>query len=228
MASTLLELRTQVLINLNDLQNSVTGIGDRYTSVALNSIINSAVRHYTKHLNSFYQGYLSTDLPINILANTNTYALANTFRTPIYEARRTIGTTNYYLNPIHTYNSLISTIAISNEEWVPSYHLEGMNIVFSMYPASNETAAVVLKHQTKVAALTTDVSTVNDQLYEAEDCIVLKATVQALKTKDVSGALKNISGWESELEIAERAFFTQVGNRYVKPDRPISVDDIAD
>ena len=62
----------------------------------------------------------------------------------------------------------------------------------------------------------------------AEDCIALKTAMRMLRAKDVSGALKNITGWGQELKEAERAFFMQVGNRYVKPDKPnpVEVDQI--
>ena len=100
--------------------------------------------------------------------------------------------------------------------------------MFSSYPATNELAAVTVEHQMKPTDLPTDTTALNDQFYDAEDCIILRATIFALKSKDVSGALKNIGGWESELRNSEKVFFSQVGNRYVKPDHPIPADELMD
>lgn len=223
MATTLLDLRNRVLVMLNDLQDAITGTGDRYKTQNLNITINAVMHHYERLLNSNYQGFLNTTVVINILANVTTYALGSTFRSPIYEVRRTIQNVDYSLNPVLTYNATLYTVPVSNEIWIPSFHLEGNNIVFSYLPQSDEAGAVTVKFQKKLLDLALDVDTLDDQLYDAEDCIVIKSAIRALKAKDVSGALKNIGGWEKELTEAERAFFQQVGNRYVKPDRPIPV-----
>lgn len=228
MASTLLQLRKRVLDHLNDLQDEATATGDRYKTAALNRFLNAAVRHYANRLNAFYQGYLSVTVPLNIVGGTSSYDLGPTFRSPIYEVRRVIDNVDYFLNPIHTYYGIMTLDTVPNTNWLPSYHLEGSTILFSQVPQTNETAAVIIKHQKKLAELTSDVSALDDQLYDAEDCIVLKTVIWALKSKDVSGALKNISGHEAELKDSEGVFYSQVGNRYVKPDKPIPVDDLND
>lgn len=228
MAATLLQLRVGVLDNLNDLQNEPAGTGDRYKLSALNRAINRSIRHYANKLNAFFQGYLTGTITLDILSGVNSYALGTSFRSPIYQVRRTVNNVDYYLNPIYPYNQIIATDLIPNTEWLPSHWLEGNTIFFNMYPASNETGAVVIKHQYKLVDLSLDTSALDDQLYDAEDCIMLRATIAMLKAKDVSGAFKNISGWEGQLKDAEAVFFSQVGNRYVKPDKPLPVDTIQD
>lgn len=213
---------------LNDLQDPVLGTGDRYKILNLNQTINDVIHHYERLLNSLYQGYLSIDLPINLVSGQSIYPLPSTFRSPIYEIRRTINDINYYINPVHTYNAVLSTTPVANSQFLPSYHLEGNSLVVSYPPESNETAGLILKHQLKLLNLILDTDQLNDQLYDAEDCVVIKSAIRALKAKDVSGALKNIAGWESELGLAESAFFMQVGNRYVKPDRPIPIQYMSD
>lgn len=228
MAATLLELRIRVLDGLNDLQDEVAGTGERYTKSSLNRTINRSMKHYCNHLNTFYQGYLRTSLTINALANTRSYALPSTFRSPIYEVRRTINTLNVPLKPRHLYNFTIPTDPIPNDAWIPCYELQGNTLVLSSAPMSNETAALTLDHQAKLADLATDVSTLDDQLYDAEDCIVIRTIVMMLRAKDVSGAFKNIEGWEGQLADSERVFFAQVGNRYVPPDVPIPTQEFYD
>lgn len=223
MAATLLNLRNRVLINLNDLQDAITGTGDRYKNLNLNSTINDVIHHYERLLNSFYQGYLSTDISINLLSGVTSYALGSGFRSPIYEVRRTVNDVNFYLNPVLTYNAILTNINVSNNQWTPSYRLEGNNIIFSYPPSDAEAAGVIVKHQKKLVNLAIDSSPLDDQLFDAEDCIVLKSSIRALRAKDISGALKNISGWDKELQESEKAFFMQAGNRFVKPDRPIPI-----
>lgn len=221
MAATLLTLRNRVLYDLNDNQNAVTGTGDRYKTPQLNSIINQCIRYYANMLNSCYQGYLNDVILLNLVANQVSYSLGASFRSPIYDIRRTLNQVNYPLFPFTPYNTVLSTIPVPNAIWTPTFWLEGQNIVFSYPPQSDETAAVVIKYQKKLPELVADNNQLDDQLYDAEDCIVLRSAIRALKAKDVSGALKDISGWESELMASERTFMMQVGNRYVKPDRPI-------
>lgn len=221
MASTLLTLRNRVLYELNDNQNAVTATGDRYKTPQLNSIINQVIKFYGNMLNSNYQGYLSVDLPLSILANVSRYNLGSVFRSPIYQIRRQIDEVIYYMEPFTPYNAVLSTVAVPNAGWVPTFWLEGTYINFSYPPQADEVNACTIKYQKKLTELVSDVSELDDELYDAEDCIVLRATIRALKSKDVSGALKNVAGWEKELAEAERVFMMQVGNRYVKPDRPI-------
>lgn len=228
MAATLLELRIRVLDGLNDLQDEVAGTGERYTKSSLNRTINGSIRHYCNHLNTFYQGYMSNTLSVNAIANTRSYALPSTFRTPIYEIRRTVNQLDVPLSPRQLYNFVVSTDSVPNESWFPCYELQGTTIVFSSAPMSNETSAVTIRHQKKLTDLATDVSILDDQLYDAEDCIVFRSIVMALRAKDVSGAFKNIEGWEGQLVDAERVFFAQVGNRYVKPDIPIPTQELYD
>lgn len=206
---------------LNDLKNSTTGTGDRYNDFAVVQTINDVMHYYERELNSFYQGYLSTTITINLLAGVNTYPLGITFRSPIYTVRRTIATIDYFLDEMGPYNSIYQTTPVDNGLWLPPYTLEGNSIVFAYAPTSNETAGVRVKHQLMLPNLTTLVSTLNDQMYDAEDCIVIRSAVRLLRAKDVSGAFKNTTGWDKELQDAEKNFYCQVGNRYVKPDRPI-------
>lgn len=224
MAATLLQLRRRVLINLNDLVDEVNARGERYTRgnsvTAINQIINSSIHHYEQKLNSLYQGYLSVDLPINLVSNVQSYSLGANFRTPIFHVKRIIQDDEHELRPFNNYYAVKSTVAIPNQSYFPSYELEQSNIVFSYPPTDNETAGIIVKFPKKLPDLLTDISVLDDQLYDAEDCIVLKATLRALKTKDVSGALKNAEGWRDELREAEIAFYLQVGNRYVLPDKP--------
>lgn len=223
MAATLLELRNQVLVNLNDLQDPITGEGDRYKVPNLNIQINGVVQQYVRLLNSNYQGYLNAEIAVDITAGDTAYDLGSDFRSPIYQVRRTINNVIFYQNPISTYNAILSTQTVPNVSWCPSYHLEGNFIVFSYPPQDDEMAASIVQYQGKVPDMVMDSDELNDQLYDAEDCIVIRSTLRALKAKDVSGALKNITGWEKELIDAERAFYQQVGNRYVKPDKPIPI-----
>ncbi len=228
MAANRLQLRIRVLDHLNDIQDEATGTGDRYKVPTLNRFINSAVRFYTNQLNTFYQGYFNREISLDILANVRDYDLGNSFRSPVYEVRRTIDTLDYYLNPVHPYNLILSTVPVPNASWLPTYHLEGNHIVFTDLPSANELSAIRIKHQKKVADFTDDVTELDDQLYDAEECIVIKSAIYALKAKDVSGSLKDITGLESELKLCEAAFMTQVGNRYIKPDKPIPSDGFDD
>lgn len=228
--ATLLDLRIAVLDHLNDLQDATAGTGERYSTASLNRAINNAVRHYANYLNSYYQGYLSTSYTINAVAGTRAYATPATFRSPIYEVRRTITGTNIDvpLRPVHPYNYVVSTLSQPNASWYPDYYIEGPNLCFSSAPESNETSAFTVKHQKKIADLAADGSTLESELYDAEECIAIYATILALRAKDVSGAFKNIEGWEAQLRDCEKAFFMQVGNRYVRPDQPIPTQDMYD
>lgn len=221
--ATLLELRNRVYGYLNDLQSSTafTGSGDRYPSYILNSIINDSMRHYTNLLNSNYQGYLSTEISINLVANQNEYLLPASFRSPIYDIRRILNQTNYPLYPVENYHFPTDLTPTPNNSWLPGYAIRGQNIWFNLYPTSNESNAVSIRFQAKVDPLVGDADPLINQLYDAEDCIVLRAVVRALQAKDVTGALKSITGWKEELRDAEVTFWTQVGNRYIKLDKPI-------
>lgn len=226
MAATLLELRNRVYSYVNDLQSltAFTGSGDRYPAYIVNSVINDAIRHYVKILNANYQGYLSTEITISLVANVNEYALPVGFRSPIYDIRRTINQVDYPLMACESYHYATTTVATPNEVWLPSYAIRGQNIWFSVRPTSNEADAVRIRFQQKVAPLTTDsgaTGTLIDQLYDAEDCIVIRSVVRLLQAKDVTGALKSITGWKEELRDVEAAFWLQVGNRYMKLERPI-------
>lgn len=228
MAATLLELRNRVYSYLNDLQSltTFTGSGDRYPSYVVNSVINDSIRHYVKVLNANYQGYLSNEITLSIVANVNEYALPSTFRSPIYDIRRTINQIDYPLTATESYHYTIATVPTPNEIWLPSYAIRGQNIWFSLYPTSNEADAVRIRFQRKVTPLTTDggaTGTLIDELYDAEDCIVIRSVVRLLQAKDVTGALKSITGWKEELRDVEAAFWLQVGNRYMKLERPVPV-----
>lgn len=214
--TTLLDLRTRVLGYLND------PVVERYNVPSVNSAINDAMIHYQRILQSNYQGYLSTNYSLDVISGQKTYALSAAFRSPVYQVRRTIQLTDYFLDPFIPYNVLLDTNTVDNSSWLPFWYLEGNSITFSTAPASNETGAVIIKHQEKLTRLSIDASPLNDQMYDAEDCIVLKATIRLLKSKDVSGAFKDIGGFRDELKEAENSFWSQVGNRYVKPDRPLS------
>lgn len=234
MAATRRDLRRLVLINLNDLVDETFARGERYTSITsnstivLDSLINAAMLHYAQKLDSFYQGYLNSDLFINLIANKSVYPLGPTFRSPIYHVKRILENNEYELKPYFDYFAVRSSIPTTNTSFFPTYGLEGNSIVFSYPPADNELAGVVVKFPKKIVELTSDEQEIDDQLYDAIDCIVLRATLRALKTKDVSGALKNAQGWNDELQEAERAFYMQVGNRVVVPDhpQPIVYDDL--
>lgn len=220
MASTLLQLRKRTLIYLNDLQKIATGNGVRYNDVALNQIINDVTVNYVKIINRFYQGYLSIPLSINLLANTNKYALGSTFRSPIYEARRTINGMDYPLAPKTPYLYTLDTTPIPNTSFLPDFWLEGNSIVFSQFPAANEANGVTIKFPMKSVSLVNDGDALDDQLYEVEDCVVIRTAQRALRAKDVSGALKNVSGWDKELQDAELTLYGQIGNRYLISDKP--------
>lgn len=228
--ATRLDLRIAVLDHLNDLQDATAGLGERYDSSALNRAINNSIRHYANLLNSFYQGYLNTSFTIDALAGVASYATPATFRSPIYEVRRVISGTDIDvpLNPVHPYKYILSTISQPNNTWYPTYHLEGPNIIFSSAPTSDEIGAFTVKHQKKITDLVLDTDSLDPELYDAEECIAIYATIIALRAKDVSGAFKNIEGWEGQLRECERAFFMQVGNRYVRPDQPIPTQDLHD
>ena len=228
--TTLLDLRIAVLDCLNDLQDETAGLGERYSKPSLNRAINDSIRHYANHLNSFYQGYLSSDYSVDVVAGTSSYAMPATFRSPIYEVRRTIvgSNINVPLRPVHPYKYMLTTQYQPNSTWYPDYWLEGNTLMLSSAPDTNETGALLVKYQKKLVALTTDVSVLDAQLYEAEECIAIYAAIKALRAKDVSGAFKNIEGWEGQLKECERTFFMQVGNRYVRPDQPIPTQDMYD
>ena len=223
--ATLKELRKDVLLNLNDLADTSAVSGQRYQTVALNSFINSAARHYVNALDSMYQGYLSSDLSVDVLASVSKYALGSTFRTPIYHVRRTILNFDYPLDATIPYNGTLSTIPVPNNEWQPNYWLEGNTLCLTSSPVSNETGALIVKFPFKMVPLVLDTDPLDDQMYDAEDCIKLHATIRALKAKDVSGALKSVMGWEEELQKAEKAFYCQVGNRFVRMDKPLPIED---
>lgn len=228
--ATRLDLRIAVLDHLNDLQDATAGLGERYDAASLNRAINNSIRHYANLLNSFYQGYLSTSYTIDALAGVRSYATPATFRSPIYEVRRTIVGTNIDvpLRPTHVYNYALSTVSQPNSSWYPNYYIEGPNLVLTSAPDSDELSALTVKHQKKIIDLATDVSVLDAELYDAEECIAIYATILALRAKDVSGAFKNIEGWEGQLRDCEKAFFMQVGNRYVRPDQPIPTQDMYD
>lgn len=226
MAATLLELRNRVYGYLNDLQStsSFTGAGDRYPAYVVNSAINDSLIHYVKILNSNFQGYLYTSLSINILANVREYSLGPTFRSPIYEVRRTINQVSFVLTPFQENLIPIDTTPIPNSIWLPSYSLRQNNIIFNMFPDSNETGGVTVHFQGKVTRLAADGTELPDTLYDLEDCIVIRSVIRLLQAKDVTGALKSIGGWRQEIVEAETAFWQQVGNRYTRPDKPIPIE----
>ncbi len=224
MASTLFQLRTRELIYLNDLQNTINASGSRYQTPYLNQITNDVVKYYTRLLNSNYQGYLSSSITLDIIGGIKVYALGPSFRSPIYEVRRTINQVDYNLDPFHPYEVALDTTPVPNSSWLPRYYLEGNNIVFLGIPQSDEFQAVTIKFQAKTVDLVSDSDQIDDQLYDAEDCIVLRSVLRALRAKDVSGALKNTIGFDNELKDAENTFYCQVGNRYIRHDHPIPTD----
>lgn len=223
--ATLLQLRQRVLVQLNDAQATgfTVGNGDRYKIPQINQTINDVQQFYVKMIAQFYQGYFRSPAPIsvNALAGVDRYALGPTFRSPILEARRTINNTNYTLDPLQPYMFNRSITLVDNSVWLPNYWLEGNTIAFSSAPINNETAAVIVSFQGKIADLLLDASTTDDQLYDAEGCIVLRSSIRLLKAKDVSGALKTIGGWEKELQDEERIMMSQIGKRFIKHDKPI-------
>lgn len=221
MAATLIELRRRTLVMLNDLFNETTVTGELYTNTAVNRTINDCMLYYAKIINSFYQGYLSSTISINLVANQTTYALGSTFRSPIYSVRRTIQNEIFNLFPFQNYLGVNTTDAVPNNTYLPTYQLEGNNIVFSAPPTDNEVGGVVVRFQKKLVELAADASILDDELYDAEDCIIIRSAVRLLRGKDVSGGLKNSNGWVQELQDAEKAFYLQAGNRYVKQDVPI-------
>lgn len=229
MAATLLELRKGVLIHLNDLQDSALATGDRYKPVPLNSTINDVVNYYARQLDMFYQGYLHSEISINLVANQTVYPLGATFRSPVYQIRRTRADSlvDVPLWPRMTYESVISTVAVPNQDYYPSCELRGNSLVLSAPPSDAETAAIVVSFPKKMTVLVNDSDALDDQLYDAEDCIKLRTAIRMLRAKDVSGALKGISSYETELKASDASFFTQIGNRFVRPDQPIPTTDDA-
>ncbi len=221
--ATLLQLRQRILVQLNDYQATgfAVGNGDRYKIPQINQTINDVYHFYEKMVNQFYQGYLYQVIPVNAIAGIDTYPLGSTFRSPIYEIRRIINQTNYTLTPVMPYMFNRATILQSNSTWVPDFWLEGQSLCLNTAPTDNEANAFYVKFQGKLADLTADISTTNDQLYDGEGCIVIRSCIRLLKSKDVSGALKNIAGWEKELMDEERLFMTQIGKRFIKNDAPI-------
>jgi len=226
MAATLLQLRNRVYGYLNDLQSltTFTGAGDRFPAFVVNSVINDAIKHYVKVLNANYQGYLRTSVIIDLVAGQRRYTLGPTFRSPIYEVRRTINQIDFPIFPFQDYTIPIDQTPVPNDIFLPSYFLDQNFIVFNMIPQQNETAAVTIYFQGKVLDLTFDSTPLPDTLYDLEDCVVLKTVIRLLQGKDVSGALKSITGWKEELKEAEVAFWQQVGNRYVQHDKPIPIE----
>ncbi len=232
MAITLLQLRRDVLINVNDLVDEVNARGERYTrsnsSTAVNAIINSAMHHYEQKLNSLYQGYLSNSISVNLLAGVRVYPLGTNFRSPLFHVKRILENDESELKPFNSYYSTQSSIPVGNSSFFPQYELEGNSLVLSAPPASNETGGIVVKFPKKLVDLVLDTDLMDDQMYDAKDCIVLRATKRLLLSKDVSGAFKNADGWDAELKEAEAAFYSQVGNRYLLSDKPnpVTYDDI--
>lgn len=221
MAATLIDLRRRTLVMLNDLFDEITVSGELYSNAALNITINDCILFYAKKLNSLYQGYLSSNLAVNLIANQATYSLGSTFRSPIYTIKRTIQNQTFNLYPFHTYLGVTSTDPIPNVSFLPTYQLEGNSITFSAPPAENEANGVIIKFPKKLAKLTNDNDPLDDELYDAEDCIIIRSALRSLRGKDVSGGLKNVNGWKEELNDAEQAFYLQAGNRYVQQDTPI-------
>lgn len=220
MALSLLEIRRKILIYLNDLEDETLATGDRFDSVVqINSVINDTIRYYANQLDSFYQGYLSTDYTLNALANTRIYALPANFRTPIYKIKRTINTYEYTLNKKEDYITVRDTTSVDNLSWLPAYWIEGRNILFDSAPINAENGAMIIKFAKKITLLSLDVSTLDEELYDAEDCIIIRSVIRLLRSRDVSGALKNVDGWKNELQDAETNFYQQVGKRYVAPER---------
>lgn len=221
--ATLLQLRQRTLVLLNDYEATgfATGNGDRFKIPQLNQVINDCYHYYESVLNQFYQGYLSQTLVINALAGVDTYALGASFRSPIYEVRRIINQVNYTLNPLQPYMYSRATTQVPNSSWIPQFWIEAQNIVFDSPPDSDEANAFYVRFQGKLPDLTLDISETNVQMDDTLGAVVIRAAVRLLKTKDVSGALKNISGWEKELVDQEKTMMSQVGNRYIKHDKPI-------
>ena len=206
---------------LNDLYDETNAIGELYSVTACNQSLNDCIFHYAKVLESLYQGYLSTDVVINLLANVTTYNLGPTFRSPIYYVKRTLQQVIYNLFPFHTYLANKSTVPVPNNSFLPTYEMEGNNMVFSYPPAEDEPNAIIVKFPKKLVPLVGNNDPLDDQLYDAEDCIIMRSALRLQRSKDVSGALKNTAGWTQELQESEKAFFLQVGNRYIKQDVPI-------
>jgi len=225
MAATLLQLRNRVYGYLNDLQSltSFTGDGDRFPKFVVNSVLNDSLKHYVKVLNANYQGYLRVSVVINLIANVKRYYLGPDFRSPIYEVRRTINQVDFPVFPFQDYTIAIDTTPVPNDIYLPSYFLEQNYIVFNGYPQRDEAGAFTVYFQGKAPVLPLDGTELPDSLYDLEDCIVLKTVIRMLQGKDVSGALKSITGWKEELKEAEIAFWQQVGNRYVQHDKPIPI-----
>lgn len=225
MAATLEELRNRVYGYLNDLQSptAFTGQGDRYPAYIVNSTLNDAIRHYVKLLNSNYQGYLSAEVSIDLLASVNEYALPSAFRSVVYDVRRTINNVDYPLTQCESYLYPVDLTPVPNESYLPAYALRGPNIWFNQFPVSPETGAIVIRFQEKVAPLVADGDELPDQLYDMEDCVVIRTVVRLLQAKDVTGALKSVTGWKEEMRDVETAFWTQVANRYIRPDRPAPI-----
>ena len=229
--TTLLDIRQGVLAYLNDVVDLTPAIPSRFNEQALNMIINRCMHFYERQLNSFYSGYLNDVIPISLVANTQVYALPAKFRSPIYEVRRPINDFNYYLDSFIPYNATLGSQPIPNVSWTPTYWLEDQNIHFAYPPVSDEAASagpdgtpltgVYIKYQKKLADLSADNSILDPQLDDAQGCIEIRAVLRALKGKDVSGALKNLQGWQTELDAEEKTFYTQAGKRYVKPFNPI-------
>lgn len=216
MGLTRLEIRRKILTYLNDLVNDITATGDRFDSdVQTNLVINDCIRYYQNQLDRFYQGYLSTNYTLNVLADVRTYALPASFRTPIYKIKRTINEYIYTLTKKEDYITVMTTNSVPNVSWLPNYWIEGRNIIFDSAPQADEAAAMVIKYTKKIALLNDDVTELDEELFDAEDCIVLRAVIRLLRSRDISGALKNADGWAQELKESEINFYQQVGKRYV-------------
>lgn len=220
MAATLLELRRRVLENLNDLTDEVAVSGDRYATTTVNSKINEAAEFYVKEIARFFQGYLRSTISIDLVALQDIYPLGPTFRGPVYQVRRVINEIDYPLFPKQSYHSVMMTQEVPNDQWLPTYELFGNSIKFSSVPSSAELGAVVVSHPMRYTKLVVDTDALDDQLYETEDCVALRATKRLLQTKDVSGALKNIVGWNDELKESELSLWRLISDRYVIPDKP--------
>ncbi len=219
MASTLLELRIRVLGMLNDLEDPNTGLSGRYNLTIVNGVINDCIVHYANLIRMHYQGYLKSSVSIDVLASVNSYSLGSSFRSPIYEVRRTIDNIDRPLMVCPPYNKAFDLTPVDNASWWPDYYLEGNNIVFTSYPASDESNAVTVKFPFKPTRLVLDTDALDDQLYDAEDAIVVRSVYRLLLSKDVSGAFKNIDGWRSQMTEADKVLMISVGNRYLSNEK---------
>lgn len=232
--STLSTIRNNIRRNLGETTANF------YTNAELNQYIGEAYKKYCILMIDEGDGYFETTAYLSLVSGTPTVSIASL--TPSFYKIRllsrvlTDGSTAP-LNRDELRNTIAYKNAVSGNGYMPSYRMQGSNIVLTGPPVASETGSATagLKLDYYYIPTFPDSSTADGFIFDAifptiyEPMIELESTIAALEAKDGMGGVSDIASFRGRRDRYETIFLdslerddntekvTYIGRNYSNP-----------